>query len=649
MSKTLPRQGLFWRRALFLFPVLALTAEATWLAHQMMDGGAFNVLDAAILLVFALNFLWISMSGWTVVLGFGTRVADGIYGLLAPGRPRTLDLQADGLRVHEAERTARAALIMPIYNEDPDRVIAGLEVMAHSLKRHAGGEAIDIFILSDTRNAEIAAHEEAAWRELVANSPEEQRIYYRRRTENHGRKAGNVADFCEKWGSDYRYMIVLDADSVMDGGTMLKMVDLMEANPKVGMIQTVPMPAGRETLFARLNQFACRLYAPLSVRGLDFWAQRDANYWGHNAIIRVDAFVQHCGLPVLPGREPLGGEILCHDVVEAALIRRAGWEVWVLPDMGGSFEEIPANVVDFAKRDKRWCQGNLQHMKLLGAQGLRQASRWHLLVGIMTYVSSPLWLAFLALTTAQMAAGALGLDDATGAQALVRSGYGADDSAGPILFWMTIGVLFLPKLLSLAEVLVSARRRRLYGGALPLLASALLEQLYCMLIAPVMMLFHSQFVVEVLLGHTVGWDSQERTDRGVGWREAMRRHWTHTLFGAVFGTVTLAVAPVSVFWWSTPMLAGFLLSGPMTVLTSRLTLGRLALKAGLFLTPDEVAPESVLVDLQSVLDRSPAATPAFPARLPHELPAVREVTPMRPQPLRGQGIASGLQAEAASS
>ena len=135
---------------------------------------------------------------------------------------------------------------------------------------------------------------------------------------NIGRKAGNIAEFVRNWGGAYDYMIVLDADSIMSGQSLVTLAQTMDAHPTVGIIQTLPLLAGRETLFARLLQFAVRVSGPMFGSGLTFWQLGESNYWGHNAIIRMRAFADHCSLPRLPGSPPFGGEIMSHDIVEAA-------------------------------------------------------------------------------------------------------------------------------------------------------------------------------------------------------------------------------------------------------------------------------------------------------------------------------------------
>jgi membrane glycosyltransferase len=382
-------------------------------------------------------------------------------------------------------------------------------------------------------------------------------------------------------------MIILDADSTMDGNTVVRLAALMEANPQTGIIQTHIVPAGRETLFARALQFSTRMTGAVLAMGTSFWQVGEANYYGHNAILRVSAFAACCRLPVLSGRPPLGGEILSHDFVEAAYLRRGGWHCWMLPELRGSYEEVPTNLLDYAVRDRRWVQGNLQHARLIGERGLHGMSRLHLGMGIFAYLASPLWLLMLLLSSSLVVDHTLTGDVY----------FGATRSLFPIwpqirwpeihgLLALTGVLLFGPKLLALALRLWSRRNARRFGGRASLIVSFLGEIALTTLLAPVMMLFHTTFVIRILAGNAVGWPAQPRGDRGMPWKVALRRHILHALLGVV-AMVTLGFLTPSYLPWILPVVAGLILSIPIAVLTSRRDVGVAARRAGVFVTPEE--------------------------------------------------------------
>jgi membrane glycosyltransferase len=302
----------------------------------------------------------------------------------------------------------------------------------------------------------------------------------------------------------------------------------MERNPGVGIIQTVPRLVNGETIFARLQQFASRLYGPVFASGLNYWQQGEANYWGHNAIIRVAPFIEHCSLPELPGIEPFGGRILSHDYVEAALMRRAGWSVWLAVDIEGSYEECPGNLIDFAKRDRRWLQGNLQHAWLLTARGLHAANRLHLALGILAYLASPLWLAFLVVSSViawRYASTGLSPLPVDSFAKYLRLGFG---SQALLLLAATLGLLFLPKILALLDLVRRPGAAAQFGGWLRVIASVIGETLIFTLLAPVLMLFHSKFIFLTLAGRGVAWVTQRRgADGDPEWREAILTQLTH--------------------------------------------------------------------------------------------------------------------------
>jgi membrane glycosyltransferase len=382
-------------------------------------------------------------------------------------------------------------------------------------------------------------------------------------------------------------MVVLDADSLMQGDTIVRLAALMEANPRTGLVQTHIVPAGRETLFARALQFSSRLAGVVLAMGSSFWQGSESNYYGHNAILRVRAFAECCRLPVLSGKPPLGGEILSHDFVEAAFLRRGGWYCWLLPELRGSFEELPTNILDYAVRDRRWVQGNLQHARLLGARGLLFLSRLHLAMGIFAYVASPLWLMMLMLSSAMVVEHQLTGDIFFGPTKSLFPNW-------PQYHWpeihgllaLTLVLLLGPKLLSLMLRLWSTRGARRFGGRIALVASFLVELFFSTLLAPVMMLFHTTFIVRILAGGAVGWPAQARGDRGMSWRQALLRHAGHALLGLASLAVLAMLAP-SYVPWILPVVAGLLLSVPLAVLSSRRGVGIAARKLRLFVTPEE--------------------------------------------------------------
>jgi membrane glycosyltransferase len=582
------RQTVVRRGALLCLTLLTAGCASALLLDVLEANGTNGVELLGLALFFAL-FTWISLSLWTAIAGFVIRLAGTDPAGLDPG-------EVAGRRLH-----TRIAITMPIHNESVPRVAAGLDAVWRSLQQQADcSAAFDLFILSDTSDPRIAADEEAMWGRLVRVHRAAGRIFYRRRRERLRRKAGNIADFVRRWGGGYECMIVLDADSVMSGMALVTLARLMEAHPQIGILQALPLPMGRLTLFGRLLQFGARLQSPMLTSGLAYWHLGESNYWGHNAIVRLRPFEEHCDLPLLSGRPPLGGEILSHDFVEAAFMRRAGYEVRQLPDLAGSWEEVPANVLDFAARDRRWTQGNLQHGRLLGCSGLHPMSRLHFLTGIMAYVSSPMWLALLLLSSlvSVREAGKTPRYFLRGLYSLFPQWPQIRLREVIVLFGLTLVVLLLPRLLGALLAIRDRDTRRQFGGAARLGVSLLLEQLFSMLLAPTMMVFHSTFIAQTLLGRAVAWNAQDRSDRGVTFREAFARQKWHLALGIVWGAALARLAP-QFFWWLSPVLAGLVLCIPLTVWTSRSSAGQLALRSRLFLIPEETEPPPELLILRS--------------------------------------------------
>ncbi len=568
------------RRLLLLVLVVASAGAATNVFASVLAGDRLSYLDTAILGMFFLSFAWISSAFWTAVAGFVALCRGGGAGLRPPAG--------------ELHPSARTALVMPIYHEDPEQVGKRIAATYRSLANTGYLSQFDVFILSDSRDHELVRQEQALWARLCAQLDARGRLFYRNRSDNRGRKAGNIADFCRRWGARYTYFVVLDADSVMSGETLVRLVQLMEANPDAGLIQTVPRPVGGETPLARILQFSASLYGPLLAAGLNYWFQDEGNYWGHNAIIRTEAFMANAGLPTLPGSPPFGGEILSHDFVEAAFLRRAGWGVWLVPELGGSYEQLPPTLSDFVSRDRRWCQGNLQHLRLLTIKGLRPASRAHLLTGAMAYLASPLWLTLLVLTSLEAARAAL-----------IPWDYFADaTSFGPAwpiarraellgLFAATLCILMLPRFLALLHALAVPARRRAFGGALPLIRSVFTELAFSILLAPILMVQHTRVVIATIMGWRASWNGQQRNGAAEDWGGALLRYGGSTAFGAVWGYAVYLTAPDLLPWFS-PVLTGLLLAVPLVVISSWAELGLAALRRGWFLIPEEVAPPTEL-------------------------------------------------------
>jgi len=590
MARDRLRWTAIWRRLLFFSLTFLTSLSASALMADILRTNGFSPWEKASLIVFFVLVTWITGAFWTAVAGFIVQLI---------GRDPAVIHSSDGAGKPLKGRTA---VVMPIYNEDTGRVFAGLDVIWTSLAAQPEQAAFDLFVLSDTRKPEIGAAEEVAWAQLIERHHAKGRIFYRRRKENLQRKAGNIADFVRSWGGAYDYAVVLDADSIMSGHALVTLAQAMDAHPEAGIIQALPTPAGRETLFARLIQFAARLNSQMLASGLAFWQLGEGNYWGHNAILRLREFAAYCDLPRLPGKPPLGGEILSHDFVEAAFMRRAGFKVWLLTDLGGSFEEVPSNVADFAARDRRWAQGNLQHLGLLPARGLHWISRLHLITGVLSYATSPLWLAALLLSSIVVCLDAINGYQyfPTGSYSLFPTWPQYRDNEIVILLAGTLGVLLMPKLLGATLALLNGKLRRSFGGGIRLLISLVVEQIFSTLLAPSMMLFHTSFVVTTHAGHPVTWNAQDRGDRGITFREALSRHKWHVVIGLVWGGVILAIAPRYI-WWMSPILGGLLLSVPLTMLTSLSSAGVWMRKRGLLMTPEETDTPPELKALEQMM------------------------------------------------
>ena len=584
------------RRRILLFLLLAQTYLATAFMAQVLPYHGRQPLEIAILALFAILIAWVSAGFWTAMAGLL---------ILLRGRDRyaiSATIRGD----ESIDPAARTAVIMPIYNEDSVRVFAGMRATYESVARTGKLDAFDFFVLSDTNDPDTRIAERSAWFDTCRRIDGFGKLFYRLRRHRIKRKSGNVADFCRRWGKNYRYMIVLDADSVMSGDCLVNLVRMMEANADAGIIQTAPHASGRETLYARVQQFATHVYGPLFTAGMHYWQLGESHYWGHNAIIRVEPFMRYCSLERLKGGGALSGEILSHDFVEAALMRRAGWSVWLAYDLPGSFEEMPPNLIDELMRDRRWCQGNLINSRLFFTQGLHAAHRAVFFTGVMAYVSAPLWFVFLLLSTANLAVHTLVEPEYFTAPAQLFPLWPEwHPDRAIFLFTMTAMLLFLPKLASVA-LLLAAHKARAFGGTAKLAASMLAEFVFSALLAPIRMLFHTQFVASSLLGWKITWKSPPRDDAQTPWSLALRRHGAHTLIGLAWAGFVYWLNP-AFLWWLLPVAGALALSIPISVFSSRVSLGRRARAARLFLIPEETAPPRELRRMRAYTRRATSA------------------------------------------
>ena len=613
------------RRWLFLFLVVVSTAAAAVKLYQVLRVDGLDPLEFLFLVLFTILFGWITISFWMAVFGAFARLTGA----------RLLPLAEAS-----APSSSRTAILMPIYNEDVARVFSGVQAIFDSVA--ATGE-FDFFILSDSTDPANWIAEEIAWQRLRASLEPEARVFYRHRHRNVGRKSGNIQDFCENWGSHYDYMVVLDADSLMSGETLAALVRLMDANPRAALIQAPATLVGRSTLFARIQQFASSAYGPTYNAGLTWLQGAQGNYWGHNAIIRLRAFQQHGGLPTLPGKPPFGGEIMSHDFVEAAFLLRAGWEVWMAPDLGGSYEEPPPTVYDHLKRDRRWAQGNLQHSRIILAQGLKLPSRLHLAMGIMSYLASPLWLLLLVVSALEMFV-PQGITPFTYAGR--HPGLALSVSqATPLLQLVTatLVLLYAPKLLALMVLLAQPEAMKTHGGTVNILRSVVIESIFATLFAPVVMLAHSWFLFNIMVGRATGWGTQTRDDRALPFWFVFREYWLHTLIGAAAAFALYRFAPHSLGWF-VPLLLGLILTIPLVQISSSLKLGAALERDHLFLVPSETGIIPVLKRAHQLLTRREAAigqadyrhlvlddpeVMALHLRLLHEAPPLMEMSRAR--------------------
>ena len=541
-------------------------------AATILGTGGWSWLDAVLYGCFMLGTPWSVLGFWNAMIGlFQLHAArDGISNV-AP-YIATGDVQAP--------LGVKTAVLMTVRNEAPERAIRRLKIVKDSLDATGEGPQFSYFLLSDTDIAAVAEAEAisvATWR---ATDPDGARIFYRRRDTNTGFKAGNVRDFCQRWGSDFELMLPLDADSLMLGNDIVKLVRIMQAYPKIGILQSLVVGTPSSSAFARVFQFGMRLGMRAYTMGQAWWVGDCGPFWGHNAVVRIKPFVEHCALPILPGSPPLGGHVLSHDQVEATLMRRAGFEVRVMPVEGGSYEDNPPDALEFIRRDVRWCQGNMQYLKLVDYPGLLPVSRFQLVWAILMFAGIPAWtLMIAALPFAAAEAQAIPDFPVASAQAL----------------YLTFLLMYLsPKIAGAVDAVLTPGEVRRFGGAWRFALSCSVEVVFAFLQGAVTTIRTSLFMVGLIFGKSIVWSGQQRDARGLSWSEATSALWPQLIFGLWICSALLLISPATLIW-SLPLTAGYILAIPFAVITADRQLGQCMQRHGLVGIPEDFAPPRELV------------------------------------------------------
>ena len=562
------------RRRLFVLALNAVTVGAMAAAMAYVLGASgWTLPKAGMWVAFVVTLPWLSIGFWNAVIGM----------VLLARAPASDDPLALDDTPHNAI-TTRTAVVMALRNEAAERSINRLRATFEDIEDSGLAPFFDVHVLSDSDDPAIAAEEERLVAQWRAESAHPDQVHYRRRADNRGYKAGNLEDFCDTWGDRYDFFLPLDADSFMSAAAIERLVRIMQRHPRIGILQSLVIGSPSVSFFTRVFQFGMRHGMRSYTTGSVWWSGDCGPYWGHNALIRMTPFREHCRMPVLPGKGPLGGHVMSHDQVEAVMMRRAGYHVRVLAEEGESWEENPPTLPDFIRRELRWCQGNMQYFSLIGMPGLKVVSRVQLALAILMYLSPVAWMAFIVCGTAALF--------------IVPEGGGAYPfGVGLAIFAAIMTMSLAPKIAGLLGVIASRSHAARYGGRLRTALSGLTELSISVLMAPIVALATSVFCVGLFLGQRIDWRAQPRGQRSVTWGEAVQTFVPQTLFGTALLSVLGVYAP-SVLPWAAPVIIGMVLAIPFAVLTSRRTPGRISMKLRLCDIPEDTAPPRSLERMQ---------------------------------------------------
>src|SRR5919198_1502048 len=555
-----------WRPVLFFLCVGLTMAGLIWLAVVALSPGGIGAVDIILLALFAVTLPWYVIGFWNATIGLLImRFARDPVAAVLPiaGRVRG-----------DEPITASTPVLLCTANELPERGVRRIEPMLQGLAAHGVGERFHVYVLSDTDDSHIAAAEDVCFAALAAAWRGRIPVTYRRRAQNTAFKAGNISDFCVRWGKDHDFAIMLDADSLMTVDLVLKLVRIMQIDPTLGILQSLVIGMPSANPFARIFQFGMRLSMRSYTIGSAWWQGDCGPYWGHNAIVRIAPFMTHCQLPVVGESALVKGHVLSHDQVEAVLMRRAGYAVLVLAGEGSSFEQNPPTLVEFIRRDLRWCQGNMQYWHFLRMPGLRPVSRYQLAFAILMFLGSPAWIGLLLIGSAAAALAPTPAD-------FMRW------DAGVALVVVVLAMWFAPNIATVIDVLTRAKLRHLFGGGVRLSASFMITIVFVVLVAPIMWASHTIFLARLLCGRTLDWGAQARHDHEVPWSLALRQFWPQTLVG-VAPVLLLAAAAPSALPYALLIAGGPLLSIPLAVVTASPVVGRILVVMGIDRLPEEL-------------------------------------------------------------
>lgn len=563
--------SIIFRRTIYGLLTLLSALILLGLLYNMLAGHAPLLLLVSILFLFSLIVPWMVIGFWNAMIGLV------IYQFCK--EPLTYIFPQSMLNVAE-EIHSSTAILLCIRNETPQRLVRNLEIMLSDLQTSGVGQHFTVYILSDTNDAAMVLDESASFARLQNQWSERIAMHYRRRTDNEGYKAGNIADFCQSFGHLHDFALVLDADSFMSGSAIVRLVRLMQANPRLGILQGLVMGLPATSPFSRLFQYGMRLGMRSYTMGSAWWQGDYGPFWGHNALLRLAPFMQHCHLPELPGAR----HILSHDLVEAVLMRRAGYEVRIYAQEDLSWEENPPSLSEYIRRDLRWCEGNLQYIHLLRLPHLKLLSRLQLLLAIFMFLGSPAWIVLILMGTI-----------ATGLYPDWAASVGQNALA--VFLLLCLVMWYLPKFAGALNVLLKSSERKRFGGFWRFSGSLCVETLFSVLMTPITWLNHSMLIAALVLGKKGGWSGQARDDHTISWRQAIQQFWPHTLLGMVIFYIFYTYYPASL-WVVLILAGGLLLAIPFAIVTSQPVLGRLMIRHRLLSLPEEITPSEALLHLQ---------------------------------------------------